>query len=280
MSKLLDLRDRGIDRVKVVEKIIFKPRSFGSEMVRLFSVIVIVLAIGFGISNADNLNPFMESGIETATENFSSLGIVSEVTESSITLTDAKGSDKSGDTTYNLDITHLEKVETNTNTPLIITDIKIGDTIIAQGLTNGTKFFIKRIVSFGGAVEVVNSDTATTTVDVATSTSDTASTTEETSGGASGTEEMQDTNTDTVPTTTDEISTTTTDIATTTVEATTTNPSIIETVTGVVETVVETITDTLETVIDAVTGTSTPTTGPEPIPEPVSEPVVNPEPVI
>lgn len=268
MSKLLDLRDKGIDKVKVVERIIFKPRSFGAEMIRLFSVIVIVLAIGFGISNADDINPFSEKGIETATENFSVLGVVSEISNDSVVVNNAKGSDKSGDTTYTLDISYLEKVETNTNNPLIITDIKIGDTIIAQGLTNNQTFFIKRIVSFGGGIEIVNTDTATTTIDIATSTdsgtttTDTSTTTEESVNNGGG-ESSQDTNVpdQTSSSTTTEnntVETSTSTSSSTSTDSGTSTPSIIETVTDVVETVVDTVTNAIENVIDAVTGTSTP----------------------
>lgn len=257
MSKLLDLRNKSLEKVKVVEHIIFKPRSFKVEMIKMLSIIAIVSVLGWGISNADNLNPFLDNGIETATENFSSLGTVSEITESNITLVDARGSDKSGNTTYTLNISYLEKVETSSYTPLIITDIKLGDKVIAQGLTNGSTFYIKRIVSFSSDVKPL--EVATTTVDVATSTAstttDTASTTVDT---ASSTVEVS----------------TTTEVATTTEEATTT-PTIIETVGDVVSDVIETVTDIVETVVETVTGN----TEPEPTP-PTPEPETPPEPVV
>jgi len=291
MSKLLDLRDKSFDKVKVVEHIIFKPRSFKVEMIKMLSIVALVSILGWSISNADNLNPFLENGIETATQNFSALGNVSEVTELTITLIDAKGSDKSGNTTYTLDISHLEKVETNSYAPLIITDIKVGDKIIAQGLTDGTTFFIKRIVSFSSDVQPL--EIATTTVDVATSTAstttDTASTTTDTasstdtttgeSGGSSATTTEVITETST---TTDETASTTTETSTTTEEATTT-PGIIETVGGVVQDVIDAVTETVQDVIDTVTGGTEPEPTPppvEPTPEPASEPAANPEPVI
>lgn len=244
MPNLLDLKNKGIHKVKVVEHIIFKPRSFKVEMIKMLSVIVIVTAIGFGISNADDLNPFLENGIESATENFSVLGIVSEITDNKISLIEARGSDKSGNDSYTLDITNLEKVETNSYSPLIITDIKLGDKIIAQGLTNGNKFFIRRIVSFGEGVTLPPVETATTTEDIAT--------------------------------TTDEVATTTIDTPTTTEEATTT-PGIIEQVGDVVEQVIDTVTEVVENVVDAVTSDTPPEEQTPETPEPEQAP--EPEPV-
>jgi len=266
MSKFLDLRNKSINQVKVVEHIIFKPRSFKVEMIKMFSIIAIVSVLGWGISNADNLNPFLDNGIETATENFSALGIVSKITESKISLIDARGSDKSGNTTYSLDISNLEKVETNSYTPLIITDIKVGDKIIAQGLTNGSTFFIKRIVSFSSAIQIteVATTTASTTIDTASTTTDTASSTTEVSTTT------EDTITTEQSTTTPEVSTTTE--TSTTTDSSTTTPTIIEQVGDVVQDIIDTVTDVVETVVDTVTGSE-----PEP---PSPEPVVNPEPVI
>lgn len=283
MTKLLDLRDKSINKVRVVEHIIFKPRSFRVEMIKMLSIIAIVSVLGWGISNADNLNPFLENGIETATENFSALGQVSEITQSNITLTDARGSDKSGNTTYILDITHLEKVETSSYTPLIITDIKVGDKVITQGLTNGQAFFIKRIVSFS------TSETASTTLPtVATTTPDTAtSTATTTTDTASSTVEVStstpESNSNESTTTPEIITSTSTETSTTTEEATTT-PGIIEQVGDVVSDVIETVTEIVETVVETVTGN----TEPEPTPPPVEEapstlepiPEVNPEPSV
>jgi len=287
MSKLLDLRDSGIDKVKVIEHIIFKPRSFKIEMIKMLSVIAIVSVLGWGISNADNLNPFVENGIETATENFSALGIVSEITQTNIIISEARGSDVSGKNTYNLNITNLEKVETSGHDPLIITDIKIGDKIIAQGLTNGNIFFIKRIVSFSTSASSILPVVATTTLDVATSTTETASTTTDTTASSTEVSETPISNESSTTTpevitetsTTTEISTTTTETATTTEEATTTS-SIVETVTGVVQDVIETVTNAVEAVVETVTGSNPEEPLVPSVPEPTPEPTVEPEPII
>ena len=287
MSKLLDLRDNGIDKVKVIERIIFKPRSFKIEMIKMLSVIAIVSVLGWGISNADNLNPFVENGIETATENFSALGIVSEITESNITISEARGSDVSGKNTYNLNITNLEKVETSGHDPLIVTDIKVGDKIIAQGLTNGNIFFIKRIVSFSTSASSILPVTATTTLDVATSTTETASTTTDTTVSTST--EVSETPISNEPSTTTpevitETSTTTeistsTETSTTTEEATTTS-SIVETVTGVVQDVIENVTNVVEAVVETVVGSNSEEPATPSVPEPTPEPTAEPEPII
>lgn len=285
MTKLLDLRDKSINKVRVVEHIIFKPRSFKVEMIKMLSIIAIVSVLGWGISNADNLNPFLENGIETATENFSALGQVSEITESNITLVDARGSDKSGNTTYILDITHLEKVETSSYTPLIITDIKVGDKVITQGLTNGQAFFIKRIVSFSTSETASTTlpTVATTTTDVATSTTTTTTDTDTASSTTDVSTSTPESNSNESTTTPEIITSTSTETSTTTEEATTT-PTIIEQVGDVVSDVIETVTDIVETVVETVTGNTEPEETPppveEPTPNPEPTPEVNPEPII
>lgn len=113
-----------------------------SETFKSLFVIAFALIFTWGIVKAT------ENNIESATNNFSVIGRVSSITDESISVIDAKGSDTEDEKLYDLDITYLNIVETKDYIPLIISDIKVGDMIIAQGLTNGTDFFIKRIISF------------------------------------------------------------------------------------------------------------------------------------
>ena len=146
MSKLLDLRNKGIEKVKVVEHIIFKPRSFKYEMARMFIVIFTVAIIGFGISNADDLNPFSQNTQDF--KNFSAVGIVYEINVDSIKINPARIKDDYAG--YTISLQKLEKVETNTFNQLNTSDIQAGDKIIVKGNKNIVtgEFFAIKIISF------------------------------------------------------------------------------------------------------------------------------------
>lgn len=223
------------------------------KLFKISITFVVVLLLGWGISSVADDN------IKSATNNFSAMGLVSEISDDSLKISDAKGSDKSGNTVYDLNIENLEKIQTNKNELLNFTDIKEGDKIIVQGLTNGSTFFIKRIISFTSVSTFVATSTATTTDDVlATSTATTtdvvvATTTATTTDElvASSTTEILDTAT-TSSTSTDTIGTTTTATTATTTDTTATT---------VIESIVDTVKEVIENIVEAVTGdtaTSTP----------------------
>lgn len=247
MTKLLDLRKKSFDKVKVVEHIIFKPRSFKVEMIKMFSIIAIVTAIGFGISSANDLVE-KQTLQQAPTKNFSAIGTVSEINPSSISIVDAKGSNDKSQTSYTFDTSPVLKIETKTYVPLTLSDILVGDRIVVQGLDQDGTISIRRIISF----------TATSSreiiPDVATST---ATTTVETS------------------TTTDSSGSTVTEVSTTT-DATST-PSIIETITDTVGNIVDKAKETIQNVVDTVTGTEQTTNAPEVVTPPTTETTLTPE---
>jgi hypothetical protein len=269
MSKLLDLRNKGIEKVKVVERVIFKPRSFKYEMVRMFTVIAVVVAVGFGISNADDLNPFSdklptpEPAPETTKAMTGIYGFVTNISDNHITLDNSKGSRYEGVDIFNVNLINLQKIETNTDNPvtLLLSDINIGDTIIAKGYIEGDNLDAYEITSFSAT------SSKTIIVEVATSTA---------------------TTTDATASSTDETSTTTE--ATSTPE-TDSETSIIEDILNTAGDLVEKVKEAAGDVADLVTGntdTETPAVEPAPettpTPEPETqdspEPPANPEPII
>lgn len=197
MSKLLDLRNKGIEKVKVVERVIFQPRSFKYEMVRMFTVIAVVVAVGFGISNADDipvLNKIIENTEqkEEVSKTFNIRGIVSQVNESSLAITNAKNKDEDQGEDFVIELNKLPvKIngETRENTLIrnkfgnefSVSDIEVGQTIIVKGLLEGDIIFAHTVVIFP-EIEKVELEMATTTIDVATTTAtttiDTASSTD------------------------------------------------------------------------------------------------------
>lgn len=213
---------------------IIKNKLFG-----IFCILTIVLALGWGMSISAT------DDIKSANVNFSAIGVISDISSDKMTITQAKASDKSGKTEYNLNIEHVEAMETNTYIPLNFTDIKIGDKIIAQGLTNGNTFFIKRIISFTSIPTPIEPKVATST----------ATTTEE----VVATSSASSTVTEGISSTSPSVESGTSTIESTTTEETATSTTIISTVTQVVENIINTVTETVQNVVDTVTGsTSTP----------------------
>ena len=247
MSNTLDLRPDNEKEVQIVEKIVIQKRSWFRESLKTFGGIFIVLVMVWGASHADEISTLVNTKPELKA--FSAIGTVSDLQGTSLTLSNANGSDGQKGTIYTLDISGVDTIETKDYVPLIISDIKIGDNVVVQGSIDGTTIYPKRIISFTAtssqAVVVDISDltattTATSTVDVATSTPDTA------------------TSTDEQATTTE--ATTTDDTATSTATST---PSV-------VDTVINTIQNIVNTVVDVITGgTSTPDTTPTSTPETV-----------
>lgn len=246
------------------------------------SVVFGALILSWGITSAIN------NDIGSASTNFNAMGIVSEVSTSYIIINNAKGSAQSSDGMYSLDLGYLTKVETNTYVPLNLSDIKIGDKIVVQGLTNGYTFFIKRIVSFSSTPTPVVPDenatttesVATTTESVATTTESVATTTEATTNTSTTTESVAtstSTSTSTTPstplatetpkeepkaTTTESVEATTTEPSSTTTSSTddtatttaSTTPTIIEAITDTVDNVIDKVGEVIQGVVDTVTG--------------------------
>jgi hypothetical protein len=189
------------------------------------------------------------------------IGTVSSISEDTISLIDARGSDTKTEDLYNLDITHLKTVETKDYAPLIISDVTIGSTIVAQGVTNDSTFFITRIVLFAGAPLVPQEETliATSTEEI-TETETATSTPEESSP-----ESSSSSNTPVQEITPEEPATTTEPVIeipeeVVAPEATATEPIIIEetpieetATTTVVNTVVDILEDGINNVSDFIT---------------------------
>jgi len=115
-------------------------------MARMFIVIFTVAIIGFGISNADDLNPFSQNTQDF--KNFSAVGIVYEINVDSIKINPARIKDDYAG--YTISLQKLEKVETNTFNQLNTSDIQAGDKIIVKGNKNIVtgEFFAIKIISF------------------------------------------------------------------------------------------------------------------------------------
>ncbi len=207
-------------------------KLFSTKTFAVFLLFWVLLS--WGISHAVN------NDIKSATTNFSATGIVSDVSEFSMTIENAKGSTQSSDGTYNLNLDYLKKVETSDYGPLALTDIKAGDKVVVQGLTNGYAFYIKRIVSFTSVATKADDENATSTATTTTST-----TTEVVS-----------------PVIPAESTSTATTAPAATEETASSTPTIIETITntvgGAVGDVIDKVTEAVQNVVDILNGPDAP----------------------
>ena len=236
MPNFLNLKKKDPSDIVYVEKIILKNRSLSVELFRMLTIIAVASGIVWGISNADE---FINSTTtpEAKVQNFSVVGTIGEVatTTSSIILNNAKGSDDSGNTTYIVDTSNVNDVETNHFVAISLSDLKAGDNIIAQGVERGSVFQIYKIYSYGTApaTGILEADT---TDDVATSTD--ATTTATTTPDIAST----------TATTTDDVSTTTDSSST---------PSLLENIGNTVGGMIDAVKDATQNIVDKITGTST-----------------------
>ena len=222
------------------------------EATRLVLIIIVVITLSWGIVNADELNPFTPS-IEDAKTSFSVIGTVSVIDNTHLIVTNAKGSDDTGESEYNLNIKNLDKVETSKYQTLQLTDLKVGDTVIAQGVTTDSVFFITRIILFSSTPLPVfeEEQTATTTPEEVTSSENTVdvstTTPEQTATTTPDEVTSSEDNVDVSTTTPEQTATTTeTNVATTTQD-------VVEQVGDLIEEVVAPIVDTIDTIIENIT---------------------------
>ena len=123
MVNMLNLRKEPQPAIVVVTK----PRSFWVESLKMLTVIAVVTGIVYGISQASSPTP-------SSTKNWSALGIVEDISSSTLSLADAHSSDETGDTSYTLDLASVKKIENRTYVPLNLSDINVGDKVVVQGI--------------------------------------------------------------------------------------------------------------------------------------------------
>jgi hypothetical protein len=228
-------------------KLLFKKTQ--AQILKTSTVVAIVLLLSWGITQATS------SEFEQATKNFSVIGTVSSITEDTISLIDARGSDTKEEELYNLNIENVKTVETKDYNPLIISDVVVGSTIIAQGVTNNSTFFITRIVLFSDValeeqVEILP-ETATSTT--ATSTEEVIEEETATSTDSVVQEDVAtSTDSETFASSTIPSATSSQPISTTTEEetATSTDSTVIDTVIDVIEEVIDTVVDVIDDIIN------------------------------
>ena len=238
MTYILDLRKKIEPQVQVVEKIIFQKQPWYVEIAKVLLAILVVSTVVWGISKADDLIQAQVAESVPTSDNLT--GIYGKVTATStyaLVLDDSNGSKYEGIDIFYADLTNLKTIKTNEDNPadLALSDINVGDTIIARGLIEGSKIDVEDIISFSAT-------SSKTLLPEATST---ATTTEETASSTA--------------TTTEEIATTTSTTTDETASSTATTTSLIETVSNTVGDIVDKVKDTVQNVIDTITGSSTAT---------------------
>ncbi len=272
-KNLLDLRKKAQPQIKIVERVIFQKRPWQKDVFLTLSVIFVTSLVIWGITKADTV---IQSFSKPQTKNFSVSGIVINIDPTNIYIEQARGSDDEGRTSYTLDISNIKKVETSDYQPITLSDIKVGNKVVAQGQEDGGNITIKRIIYFGTVVP--KEETATTTPEVATTSEnchpvlDTgSSTTSQVCESATGIQEQVSSSTpeQTSATTSDtesgssvvpENDNTGASTSISTPDTSTSTSTIIDTVTDIITNTIDTVKDkvtgTIQTVIDTVTQNS------------------------
>ncbi len=226
------------------------------KLFNIGSIALMFLLLGWGISSVADVD------IKSATDNFSAIGLVSEISDKNLKIIEAKGSDKSGETSFDLNIDNLEKIQTNKNELIDLIDIKKGDRIIVQGLTDGSTIFIKRIISFSTVFELATTTATTTDASTATTTASTTellyeqSTPTPTSATTTTSIEYVDMSTSSLA---DVHIATDLDISTTTIVATmatTTSTTTVMAIPTIIENIVEALIDVIENIVNSLTGST------------------------
>ena len=256
MKNILNLKKNPANIV-FVEKVLPRKRTWYFEVFSLFVVIAISSGIIFTISHADNV---------TTTSNNTPIGIygiVTSISNNSLSLDDSHGSKHKGVDLFNVDLSNISQIETSSDKPvsLLLSDINVGDKIIAKGTISGSNLYAQTIISFSatsskGVINVATS-TATSTESIARTTATSSATTATSTSDliASTTATTTNSNSTSSASSTDSVSTTTaTSTATSTEEAATTLTS---TSTSTTTPEVSTSTATSTDVVSSTTATTT-----------------------
>jgi hypothetical protein len=190
-KNFLDLRKKTREHTQIIERVVFQRRSLKSDLFLALSVMLVASTIIWGISKADTLLNPQEVNTEPATS-FSIIGSVTEVAETTISIDVNANKEVNGTTTTtdSFDTTNISSVQTNHFTNISLSDIKIGNNIILQGVKRGESIQIFKIFSYGNEVAtgvlteesntlatttepIVATSTATSTDDTSTSTATT-----------------------------------------------------------------------------------------------------------
>jgi len=175
VAKLLNLRPE--PKPIIIEKVIQSKRIWWLEILKMVTVITVVSSIVYGISKADITIP------TSSVQSFSAFGTVSDMSPEVISIENARSSEKAGAVSYTFKLIDVKKIENRIHVALLMSDIHVGDKIVAMGMSNDGAVTINRIISFSStattsdvvAIPLTASTTATSTLEIATSTASTTS---------------------------------------------------------------------------------------------------------
>ncbi|MEI6304524.1 MAG: hypothetical protein WCP09_00690 [Candidatus Taylorbacteria bacterium] len=217
MVQLNNLRNRFKIVNEKSDEILQDGHFLSSKMFRVVMIIVVTISVAYGISRAQISTPNID--LDPAQSFTGIYGTVVSMGDDWFSLDNTDGSKYEGVDVFQVDTSKIEKVETNDDSPvsISITDIKVGDKIIARGIINGNRLAAYNVISFSyiktAEIEVASSPATTT---------------------ATTTASANEISIPTSSTTTDEISTTTDSTSTDPVSipeyiSTSTDPALIET---------------------------------------------------
>jgi len=255
----LDLSNK--TKTEIIREVIMEPRSLKVEILKVIAIIMIVTAATWSITKANEI--LNSPSVEDIIENYSIIGIISEIDDDYVTLTGANVSTGEEGVTKTIYIAKADKIEDPEYRVISLDNLLIGETIILQGrIVNNEDINIERVINFGvldiveDDLELASTTDATSTLDVteasstnATNTNATSTATTTDDGADSSVEENTDSVIEANATTTEEI------IVATTTASTSTDDEIVENSSST-----DTSTTTSTTTTDISTSTTTDST--------------------
>ena len=267
MPNFLNLKKKDPSDIVIVEKIVLKNRSMFFELSRMFITIAVASGIVWGISNANEIATttanFINPSLTTKeTKNFSAVGVVSNITDTYLSIDNAKSGDEAGPTSYTFDTSTIKKIESNHYYPLTLSQIQIGDNVIVQGLDKDGNIEIRRVIWYGtstatgiltrnGEVPTFATSTVATTTVATTTATTTATSTLDVATSTVSTSSPQ------AASTTDSTSSTSSEQASSPQADATATPSLIDEASKIAGDILEKGKEILQKGIDTLTGNTT-----------------------
>jgi hypothetical protein len=177
---ILDLS--GKTKTQIIREVVLEPRSFKVELLKTFAVILIVTAVTWTFTQANEIiDEIMNDDVVESVENYSIIGQISEIDEQYVTLINADTSDGEKGVTKKIYAGSAGKIEDSEYNRADLSNLVVGETVIFQGkIINSKEVVVERVILLGVVENLPEQEIATSTATTATSTAtSTATTTDE-----------------------------------------------------------------------------------------------------
>ena len=140
----------GKTKQQIIREVIMEPRSLKIEILKVIAIILVVTAATWTFSKASELIIGTGSDSADTVENYSIIGVISELDEDYVTLVEAEESIGNKNVTKTIYIAGADKIENPEYRRISLENLSVGETIVLQGkIVNGDEIIIERVINFG-----------------------------------------------------------------------------------------------------------------------------------